>query len=58
MPTAATARTSPPLLQDGYQPRYFVLESLEEGAEQLKAYCRTLQQNIPDEVRAAVGLQL
>lgn len=44
------------LHRDGYQQRYFVLDSFEEGAAQLKAYCRTLHQNLPDEVRAAVGL--
>ncbi len=33
-----------------------MLESFEEGAAQLKAYCRTLHQELPDEVRAAVGL--
>lgn len=33
-----------------------MLESFEEGAAQLKAYCRTLHQEMPDEVRAAVGL--
>lgn len=43
-------------LQDGYQQRYFCIPSFEEGAEQLQAYCRTLQGNIPDDVRAAVGL--
>ena len=46
----------PACLQDGYQQRYFALDSFEAGAEQLKAYCRTLHQNIPDDVRAAVGL--
>lgn len=44
--------------KDGYQPQYFFVDSFEEGAAQLKAYCRTLQQNIPDDVRAGVGLQL
>ena len=42
--------------RDGYQQRYFLLESFEEGAAQLKAYCRTLHQNVPDDVHAAVGL--
>lgn len=44
--------------QDGYQPRYFVLQSFEEGVAQLKAYCRPIMHNIPDEVRAAVQLHL
>ncbi|KAL4429618.1 hypothetical protein ABPG77_008667 [Micractinium sp. CCAP 211/92] len=44
--------------KDGYQPRYFVLQSFEEGVAQLKAYCRPIMHNIPDEVRAAVQLHL
>ncbi|KAL4458367.1 hypothetical protein ABPG75_013232 [Micractinium tetrahymenae] len=44
--------------KDGYQPRYFVLQSFEEGAAQLKAYCRSMVHNIPDDVRAAVQLPL
>jgi phenylalanine-4-hydroxylase len=42
--------------KDGYQQRYFVLDSFEEGAAHLKAYCCTLHQNLPDDVRVAVGL--
>lgn len=41
-------------LQDGYQQRYFYIDSFEAGAEQLRAYCRSLQQQLPEDVRAAV----
>lgn len=41
-------------LQDGYQTRYFYIESFEAGAAQLRAYCRHLQAKLPDDVRAAV----
>ncbi len=36
--------------KDGYQKRYFVLDSFHEGAEQLKAYCASLHlpDNLPD----------
>ena len=36
--------------KDGYQQRYFVLDSFRAGAQQLKAYCDTLPQppKIPD----------
>ena len=43
--------------KDGYQTRYFVLDSFEDGAAKLKAYCSTLHQNIPPDVRRAVGLR-
>ena len=42
--------------QDGYQKRYFALESFEAGAVELQAYCASLQAGLTDEVRAAVGL--
>ena len=36
--------------KDGYQKRYFVLDSFHAGAEQLKAYCASLHlpPNLPD----------
>lgn len=36
--------------KDGYQERYFVLDSFQAGTEQLKAYCDMLQQppDLPD----------
>ena len=36
--------------KDGYQKRYFVLDSFHAGAEQLKAYCASLHlpDNLPD----------
>ena len=42
--------------KDGFQRRYFVLDSFEDGAEKLRAYCRSLPQALPPNVRAAVGL--
>ena len=42
--------------QDGYQQQYFVLESFEDAAAKLKAYCKTLHLNIPPDVQRAVGL--
>ena len=46
-PFAAQPRMS---YKDGYQQRYFVLDSFQTGAQQLKAYCDTLPQlsDIPD----------
>jgi hypothetical protein len=44
-------------MQDGYQKRYFALDSFTAGAEQLKAYCSTLHNNIPADVRASVGMK-
>jgi hypothetical protein len=35
-----------------YQKRYYVLESFEEGAQLLRSYCETLQQQqLPPELR-------
>jgi len=36
--------------KDGYQKRYFVLDSFHDGAEQLKAYCASLHlpADLPD----------
>ena len=34
--------------KDGYQKRYFVLDSFHDGAEQLKAYCARL--HLPDDL--------
>lgn len=39
-----------------YQAQYFVLDSFAEGARQLRDYCATLHHQLPEEVRAAVGL--
>lgn len=41
--------------KDGYQTRYFVLESFEHGAQQLRDYCNSLHQDLPEEVRAVIG---
>lgn len=41
--------------KDGYQRRYFVLDSFEEGAGRLKGYCRSMHQSLPKEVLAAVA---
>jgi Biopterin-dependent aromatic amino acid hydroxylase len=35
--------------KDGYQQRYFVLNSFEDGARKLKDYCRTLA--LPEDLR-------
>lgn len=57
-PTAAPPLSPPSTIttQDGFQKRYFSIASFEEGAEQLRSYCRTLEVNLPGDVRAAVGL--
>lgn len=41
---------------DGYQKTYAVLESFEDGAAKLAAYCDTLHLQLPQDVRVAVGL--
>ncbi|KAL6779744.1 AAH1 [Auxenochlorella protothecoides x Auxenochlorella symbiontica] len=41
---------------DGYQKTYTVLDSFEDGAAKLEAYCKTLHVPLSDEVRQAVGL--
>lgn len=41
--------------KDGYQTRYFVIDSFERGAQQLRDYCASLQKDLPSEVVAAVG---
>lgn len=40
--------------KDGFQMRYFVLDSFEEGAAHLKDYCRSMHERLPDDVLAAV----
>lgn len=42
--------------KDGYQSQYFVLDSFQDGACLLRQYCATLHQQLPQEVRRAVGL--
>jgi len=41
--------------KDGYQKKYFVLESFDDGAERLRQYCEHVQQSLPDDVRATVA---
>ena len=41
--------------KDGYQRRYFALDSFERGAAQLAEYCAHLQARLPEGVRAAVA---
>lgn len=49
----------PPMsYKDGYQQRYFVLDSFEEGAARLLEYCAHLQAQLPPEVRTAVEAAL
>lgn len=40
--------------KDGFQKRYFVLDSFEDGAARLKEYCKHVRQQLPHEVRAEV----
>jgi len=40
--------------KDGYQKQYFVLESFEDGAEKLKAYCDYLMQGVSPEKKAII----
>ncbi|PSC71499.1 chloroplast phenylalanine hydroxylase [Micractinium conductrix] len=44
--------------KDGYQKRYFALESFEAGAVELQAYCASLQAGLTDEVRRCGARQL
>lgn len=41
---------------EGYQKEYAVLESFDDGARRLREYCQTLQVNLSDELKQAVGL--
>jgi len=40
--------------KDGYQKRYFVLESFEDGASKVREYCEHVRSKLPADVRAAV----
>lgn len=40
--------------KEGYQKQYFVLDSFEDGAEKLHAYCNHLQEGLPPQVKAAI----
>jgi phenylalanine-4-hydroxylase len=45
----------PPMsYKDGYQKRYFALESFEDGAKRLREYCEHVQANLAPEMRAEV----
>ncbi len=47
--------TLPPMnYKDGYQKRYFVLESFEEAAQSMKKYCQHVQKELSPEVQAIV----
>jgi phenylalanine-4-hydroxylase len=40
--------------RDGYQARYFVLDSFEDGAARVEAYCRGLRDRLPERVRRGI----
>ncbi|KAL4535462.1 hypothetical protein Ndes2526B_g06356 [Nannochloris sp. 'desiccata'] len=47
--------TLPPMnYKDGFQKRYFVLESFEEAAQSMKEYCHHVQKQLAPEVKATV----
>jgi phenylalanine-4-hydroxylase len=48
--------TLPPMnYKDGFQKRYFVLESFEEAARSMKEYCHHVQKELPPEAKATVN---
>jgi phenylalanine-4-hydroxylase len=45
----------PPMnYKDGFQKRYFVLESFEEAAQSMKKYCQHVQKELSPEVKETV----
>lgn len=55
VPLARARLGAPTPRAAGYQTRYFLLESFEAGAAQLREYCNSLQQRLPADVLAAVA---
>ena len=48
------AKLPPMSYKDGYQKRYFVLESFADGAARIKEYCEHVHAGLAPEVKAAV----